>query len=925
MKPETEKIIAAVFALGVALAAGVSLRAYDTWVALRDSTRCGHVVLAKNSDRAHFDCQPLMFHPRKRWPAGSEIDLGRVRIPQVQQTYANMGSSPYWCWGYEEGINEYGVAIGNEGIRTKVLVEDVAASKAGKGPALGPTGMDLLRLGLERGKTAREALEAITTLLEKYGQFGSGVPTRNLDGAYHNSYIIADPKEAWVLETAGRDWVAKRFSKGTTSISNIVSLGSDYDLASSTLVEHAVGKGWWPADRTGEFHFRDAYSLGGKSSFANGDLRGERSLSLLKERGRDIDIRWMMRIARDRATSPGIDMGGTASSCVAVLPEAEDQLPVFWWCPSRPGASCYVPFFIHGSGLPAIVSTAGSYGRRIEGPSRTKKDGFSSRSYWWLFRDLCDRVEADPQHRARIVRDTFDALEMEFAAGIPGVMEKAVEARKAGENGKAAGVLDRYTETCLDKAFEKMKQLRTRFEAARKMPGKPKTDLSGETGLILQSRFERPDRTTIAGQPVDKPKTTSENETNAIIRLGAEGRKSAQAAANWPQFRGPLGDGHCEAKGLPLEWSETRNVQWKTSIHDQGWSSPVIWDDQVWMTTATADGKRLYAVCVDRDTGKIVHDIPVFDVQQPQEIWGNKNGHASPTPVIEAGDVYVHFGTYGTACLDTRTGQTLWARRDLNCFHRVGPASSPIIYGNLLIFHVDGCDVRYVVALDKATGKTVWKTDRSADCQEAPYGFRYACCTPTVTQFAGRRQMISPGPRAVIAYDPLTGEELWKVNNLGWAVVPRPVCGHGVAFVTTDQNHPQLQAVRLDGRGDVTDSHVVWGIAKGVPSIPSLLLVGDLLYLVSDPGIMSCVDAKSGAIAWKERLPGNYRASPIYADGRIYVTNVNGVTTVIEPGRRFNVLAVNELGDGTRLEASFAVAERALFVRTETHLYRIED
>jgi len=185
--------------------------------------------------------------------------------------------------------------------------------------------------------------------------------------------------------------------------------------------------------------------------------------------------------------------------------------------------------------------------------------------------------------------------------------------------------------------------------------------------------------------------------------------------------------------------------------------------------------------------------------------------------------------------------------------------------------------------------------------------------------------MISPGPRAVIAYDPLTGEELWKVNNLGWAVVPRPVCGHGVAFVTTDQNHPQLQAVRLDGRGDVTDSHVVWGIAKGVPSIPSLLLVGDLLYLVNDIGIMSCIDATSGAIVWKERLLGNYRASPIYADGRIYVANVNGVTTVIEPGRRFNLLAVNELGDGTRLEASFAVAGRALFVRTETHLYRIED
>lgn len=181
---KTGKIIASVFALGLVLAAGERPRACDTRVALEDSTKCGHVVFAKNSDRAQFDCQPLMFHPRKCRPAGSEIDLGRVKIPHVQQTYANMGSSPYWCWGYEEGINEYGVAIGNEGIRTKVLAEDVASSKAGKG-------MDLLRLGLERGKTAREALEVIATLLEKYGQFDSGVPTRDLNGAYHNSYIIA--------------------------------------------------------------------------------------------------------------------------------------------------------------------------------------------------------------------------------------------------------------------------------------------------------------------------------------------------------------------------------------------------------------------------------------------------------------------------------------------------------------------------------------------------------------------------------------------------------------------------------------------------------------------------------------------------------------------------------------------------------------
>jgi outer membrane protein assembly factor BamB len=400
---------------------------------------------------------------------------------------------------------------------------------------------------------------------------------------------------------------------------------------------------------------------------------------------------------------------------------------------------------------------------------------------------------------------------------------------------------------------------------------------------------------------------------------------TGDSADRWPQFRGPRGDGHSDAKGLPLEWSETENVKWKTPIHDQGRSSPVIWDNQIWMTTATADGKRLYAVCVDRDTGRIVHDVHVFDVQQPQEIWGNKNGHASPTPVIEAGRVYVHFGSYGTACLDTRTGRTLWARRDLNCEHRVGPASSPVLYGELLIFHVDGCDQRYVVALDKSTGKTVWKTDRSADYQGVPAIFSYSCCTPMVVQLAGRLQMISPGARAVVAYDPLTGEELWQVTTQGWAVVPRPLAGHGLAFVTTDHNHPELLAVRPDGRGDVTDSHVVWRIAQGVPSVPSFLLVEELLYMVSDLGIVSCVEAASGEVVWKERLPGSYRASPIYADGRIYIANVDGVTAVIKPGRRFDVLAVNKLGDAAQLQASFAVAGTALFVRTETHLYRIEE
>ncbi len=461
MRAQTKNVIWSAAALALLASPRADARACDTWVALGDVTECGYTILAKNSDRPSFDCQPLEFHPRRRWPDGSKIDLGRTTVPQVEETYATMGSSPYWCWGYEEGINEYGVAIGNEGIQTKVLIEDAASDKEGKGPKLGPTGMDLLRLGLERGKTAREALAAIADLVEQHGQFGSGVPTRGLDGAYHNSYIIADSREAWVLETAGTHWVARRLPTGLTSISNEVSLGRDYDLVSPELVGHAVRRGWWPEERMGEFHFAAAYSA---SSAWGGHPRAMRSRHLLEEKAGRIDVRWMMRIARDRGSSPSIDQGGTASSCVAVLPDGEDPLPVFWWCPAIPSNSCYVPFFIHGSGLPEIVSKAGTRGKRTEAPSKAAKDEFSDQSYWWLFRALSDKVEADREQRNPIVREEFDGLEKQFEAGTAQVVKRAVELRRAGQDTEAASVLDDYSSDCLNEVLVKLEQLRERFQ-----------------------------------------------------------------------------------------------------------------------------------------------------------------------------------------------------------------------------------------------------------------------------------------------------------------------------------------------------------------------------------------------------------------------------------------------------------------------------
>ncbi|MDY0169232.1 MAG: PQQ-binding-like beta-propeller repeat protein [Thermoguttaceae bacterium] len=394
------------------------------------------------------------------------------------------------------------------------------------------------------------------------------------------------------------------------------------------------------------------------------------------------------------------------------------------------------------------------------------------------------------------------------------------------------------------------------------------------------------------------------------------------AGETWPEFRGPTGDGHAACRGLPVTWSETENVAWKTAIPGHGWSSPVIWHQQIWLTTATPDGREMSAVCVDRETGKIVHEVKVFDTPNPEPI-AVTNSYASPTPAVEDGRVYLHYGTYGTACLDTATGRTLWTRRDLNCDHHEGPGSSPILFDNLLIVHVDGRDVQYVVALDKLTGRTAWKTNRSVDYSQYHHNLHKAFCTPQVIQSGERLQLISPGPMAMMGYDPRTGEELWKVRYRGWSMVARPLFGHGLVFMINDYDRPQLWAVRPDGHGDVTDSHVAWTIDRGMPSQPSFLLIGDLLYLVNNGGIAYAVEARTGAEVWRSRIHGDYSASPVYADGKIYFFARDSVATVIEPGRQFEELAVNHL-DGEQLMASPAVAGSALFVRTQAHLYRIE-
>jgi len=443
--------------------------ACDTWVALRKATARGIILFAKNSDRPLFDCQPLLLHPRARWPEGAEVDLGRVRIPQVRETYATLGSSPYWCWGYEEGINEFGVAIGNEGVGTKPLREMVAAAAAGRSPALGPTGMDLLRLGLERGRTAREALEVITTLIERHGQFGSGTPGAGLEGAYDNSFIIADSREAWILDTAGRQWAAKKVAQDTASISNKLSLATDWDKASKDAIDRAVSSGWSPKERTRPFDFTAAYADENEAT-PRARVRQNCSAGLLAGMSGRIAVEDMMRIARDRSSTPSLDLDQTASSCVAEIPAASEGLPVFWWGAATPSRSCYIPFFVHGKRLPEILATAGSAGRKVIPPEKAPRDTFAETSFWWLFRDLCDRINADEAKRLPAARAEFDALERDFAAGLKDVVDRASALRRAGRADDAAAVLDAYSASCVGRVLDAVRKLRGEFPASAPVP-----------------------------------------------------------------------------------------------------------------------------------------------------------------------------------------------------------------------------------------------------------------------------------------------------------------------------------------------------------------------------------------------------------------------------------------------------------------------
>ncbi|MSU35716.1 MAG: quinonprotein alcohol dehydrogenase [Pedosphaera sp.] len=420
----------------------------------------------------------------------------------------------------------------------------------------------------------------------------------------------------------------------------------------------------------------------------------------------------------------------------------------------------------------------------------------------------------------------------------------------------------------------------------------------------------------------------------------ALGVSMMMAADNWPQFRGPGGDG-LAAAAVPVRWSESQSVRWKTAVHGKAWSSPVLWGDQIWVSTATEDGHELAALCLDRNTGKVLRDQKLFDIENPQ-FCHKFNSYASPTPVIEAGRIYVTFGAPGTACLDTATGKVLWERRDIECNHFRAAGSSPILDGDLLIMNFDGSNHQFILALDKNTGRTRWRSDRSLDYKdlgpdgkpEAEGDWRKAFATPHVAELSGVRTLLSQGAKAFYGYEPQSGRELWRIEERSsHSGGTRPVVGHGLVYFPTGWSAGFVLAVKPGKTGESldvnasaissTELNVAWKTKRNVPKKPALTLLGDQLFGIDDIGIATCWDAVTGSVLWSERIGGNYSASPIIAGGRIYFFSEEGKIVVAAAGPKFEKLAENQLEDG--FMASAAVAGKALYLRSKSHLYRIED
>lgn len=409
----------------------------------------------------------------------------------------------------------------------------------------------------------------------------------------------------------------------------------------------------------------------------------------------------------------------------------------------------------------------------------------------------------------------------------------------------------------------------------------------------------------------------------AVVLLSLALTNVGQARNEWAQFRGPTGQGLSDARDLPVTWSETNNIVWKTELPGSGHSSPVVSDNRIWLTASPDKGKTRHVLCVDFKSGKIEKDIELFTCEKP-EICHTFNSYATPTPVLENDHVYVTFGTPGTACISAKTGQKIWERRDFIIDYRdVGAASSPILYRNLLILTCDGQvgSKQFVVALDKNTGATLWQTARTFVPSKPPE-FKHSSGVPLVIRVNGNDQLISPAARGVHAYNPDTGAEIWQAWYGGWSVVPRPVFANGSLVVCSGTVKPSLLCIRPEGAaGNITEgTHVVWTSDKNVPDMPSPLLVDNRLYTMTAT-TLSCSEISTGKERWSSKLPGQYLSSPVAADGHIYLFSRGKTSAVVALGDTFHIVATNRLDDGCM--ASPAVVGHSLIVRTTKALYRI--
>jgi outer membrane protein assembly factor BamB len=398
---------------------------------------------------------------------------------------------------------------------------------------------------------------------------------------------------------------------------------------------------------------------------------------------------------------------------------------------------------------------------------------------------------------------------------------------------------------------------------------------------------------------------------------------SSSQAADWASFRGPSGDGVSTAIKLPLKWSATENVDWKTPLTGQGWSSPVLRDGVLYITNAVAENAeapktsyKLNTVAIDSKSGKILWTTNVFEQPIGSATIHSKNSHASPTPIVTGTHVYVHFGHIGTACL-TIKGDVVWKTLPSKYAPVHGNGGTPILHDEKLYFSVDGKVKTLVICLDAATGDTIWEFDRQSAASR-----KFSFTTPVIIEVDGKHQLISPASDVVQAIDPQTGKLIWQVKYDGYSLIPKPVYHQGLLYVCTGYNTPWLYCIDPTGKGDVTDSHVRWNIQRQIPHTPSLILDDGKIFMISDRGIGTCLNATTGETIWQERIGGNYSASPILNNGNIYFTSELGDTTIVKAAEQYQVVAKNSLGQATL--ASFAVAEGVIYIRTDSHLYRIE-